>query len=436
MADIVSGTSIYSNLKFLEKSQWWSLKDLNVYQNKKLRALIRYAYRNVPYYHKEWKKIKLNPDDIRTTADLTKIPIITKEDVKSNFNAFKSGNMSDNKFNPSSTGGSTGEPLSFLCDWNAWSIGWACLYRGWGFGGYNVGDKIVTIGGSSLVPSKRPSFKKRIKDRVIERHLGVSAFDMSEDNMGEYCKIINKYKPLYLRGYATSLYIFAKFCRDNDISFSTLRGIFSTAENLFPQYRKEIEDSLGVEVFNEYGVRDGGGHAAECRMHSGQHISLERSVMEFVRDKENVSSNEMGSIILTDLHNYSFPFIRYEVGDMGTSTGECCSCGRGLPLVKRIDGRITEIIRFSDGTMWSGPVLTLVFAKFDIKQYQVVQNDEDKILLKIVKGNTFSNIDEYNLIQIFNYHVGKHGSIEIEYVDEIPVTKSGKRKFIISKITN
>jgi len=434
LSDIAAGTKISRNFKFLEKSQWWSKEELQKYQNKKLRALIKHAYENVPYYHHEWRKLNLKLQDIKTIKDLRKIPIITKEDIRKNFNDFKSKDFAVRKPKPSATGGSTGEPLKFYYDWAAWSMDWACLYRGWGFAGYHVGDKIVTVGGSSLVPSQKSSFQKQVKNKIVERHVGLSAFDMSKENMRKYAEIITGYKPHFLRGYATSLYIFAKFCEENSINFPTIHAAFSTAETLFEPYRKEIENAFGVEVFNEYGIRDGGGNAMECDMHLGLHVSLERCVMEFIKNNENVPLGEMGKIILTDLHNYSFPFIRYDVGDVGIPTDEKCPCGRGLSMIKRIEGRTTEIIQFSDGTMWAGPVLTLVFKDFDILQYQIIQENWNRIILKVVKGKTFSEKDAKRLVQIFNYHVGENGSVEIEYMDKIPLTKSGKRRFIISKV--
>ena len=434
LADIAVNTKISKNLKFLEKSQWWSLEELREFQNKKLRALIRHSYENVPFYHHEWKKLNLKSEDIKTVEDLRKIPIITKEDIRKNFEDFKSKDFAVRKSKSDSTGGSTGEPLKYFYDWNAWSMDWACFYRGWGFADYHVGDKMVTIGGSSVVPSQKQSFQKQVKDRIIERHLGLSAFDMNEKNMKKYAEKIAKFKLRFLRGYASSLYIFGKFVEDNNIKFPSLCNVFSTAETLFEPCRKKIENAFGIKVFNEYGVRDGGGNAMECGMHPGLHISTERCVMEFIKDGENVSSGEMGKIILTDLHNYSFPFIRYDVGDIGIPTDEKCPCGRELPIVKRIEGRTTEIIQFSDGTMWAGPVLTLVFAKFDILQYQVIQEDKDRIILRVIKGKTFSEEDAKMLVQIFNYHVGENGSVEIEYVEDIPASKSGKRRFIISEV--
>lgn len=434
LADITIGTKISKNLRFLEKSQWWSKEELLKYQNKKLRELVEHAYMKVPYYHRQWKKLNLKPEDIKTVEDLRKIPIITKEDIRKNFEDFKSKDFADRKPKSATTGGSTGEPLKFYYDLDAWSMSWACYYRGWNYAGYNVGDKIITIGGSSVVPSQKPSFQKQVKSKIIERHIGLSAFDMNEENMRKYSEIIKKYKPLFLRGYPSSLYIFAKFCEKNSISFPTIRAAFTTAETLFHIYRKEIENSFGIKVFDEYGMRDGGANAHECTEHTGLHISTEKSVVEFVKNNENISSDDLGKIILTDLYNYSFPFIRYDVGDIGAPSDENCSCGRGLPLLKKIEGRITEIIQFSDGTMWAGPVLTLVFKDFDIIQYQVIQENQDEIILRIVKGKTFSEEEAKKLIQIFKYHAGKNGSVEIAYVDKIQVAKSGKRQFVISKI--
>jgi phenylacetate-CoA ligase len=441
LADIAAGTKISRDLKFLEKSQWWSIEELQEYQNKKLRALIKHAYENVPYYHHEWKKLNLNPEDIKTVGDIRKIPIIMKEDIKKNFDDFKSKDFAVRRPKPTATGGSTGEPLKFYYDWDAWSMGWACLYRGWGFAGYPVGDKIVTIGGSSLVPSQKSSFQKQVKNKIIERHVGLSAFDMSEENMRKYAEIITRYKPRFLRGYASSLYIFAKFCEENGINFPTLHVAFTTAETLFEPYRKEIENAFGVEVFNEYGVSDGGGNAMECEMHSGLHISLERCVMEFIKDNENVSFGEMGKIILTDLHNYSFPFIRYDVGDLGIPSDEKCSCGRGLPLMKSIEGRVPDSVITPDDKIIHPFFLMHLFYPNPndpkeikgIKQYQVIQETKERLLVKIVKEPEYNEKEFDHILENFQKYI-KGMDIEMEFVDHIPIGRSGKRRYVISKV--
>ena len=172
----------------------------------------------------------------------------------------------------------------------------------------------------------------------------------------------------------------------------------------------------------------------ECEEHNGLHLTMETSIAEFIRNNEEISPGEVGDIIVTCLTNYSFPFIRYEIGDLGIPSEENCGCTRNLPLIKEIQGRTTEIIEFPDGMKWAGPVLTLVFARFDVIEYQVIQEELNLIKIKIIKGNQFTKQDEKNLLHIFNSHIGKNGIVEIEYTDKIDKVRSGKRRFIISNI--
>ena len=252
LADIAANTNISRNLKFLEKSQWWSREELQEYQNKKLRALIKHAYENVPYYHSEWKKLNLNPEDIKTVEDLRKIPIITKEDIRNNFEGFKSKDFAVTKTKSNSTGGSTGEPLKYFEDWKAWSMDWACTYRGWSFSGYKIGDKIITLGGSSLVSTDKIPFKKKIKNRLIDRNIALSSYDMDEQSMIKYIKVMNRYKSIFLFGYPSAIYVLANFINENNVAPPPLKGIFTTSEKLFDLQRNFIEEVFEAVKHKQY----------------------------------------------------------------------------------------------------------------------------------------------------------------------------------------
>lgn len=431
ISDLVFGKKISKYLNFLEKSQWWSAKQIKEYQNQKLNPLIKHAYENVPYYRKIWIENGIDPDDIKTIKDLSKLPILTKTDIRKNFDKLKSDDFGKRNPKFNATGGSTGEPLKFFYDWDSWSMDWACSYRGWGYAGYKFGDKMITVGGSSVVPGKKSPVLYKIKSK-LERHIGLSAFDMNEKNIENYCKIIKEFRPKFLRGYPTAIYVLAEYCKNNNITFPSLRGIFTTAETLQEYQRKYIESVFGVRVFDGYGARDGGVNAYECDKHTGMHISAEKCVVEFVKDKK--LHGNMKKILLTDLTNYSFPFIRYDVGDIGILETKKCPCGRGLPQIKKIVGRMTEIIKFSNGIAWGGPTLTLVFKDFDIIQYQVIQTKMDEVIIKVIKGKMFSKEDGKKLINIFRYHAGKNTNVIIKYVKKIPVAKSGKTLIVMNKV--
>lgn len=428
------GTKMLRYLKELEETQWWSLERLQELQNEKLRALIKHAYENVPYYRRIFEERGLTDKDIQTVEDLPKLPVLTKNDIRQNFADLIAKDSSKRKPFLNATAGSTGEPLKYYIDMEVASISWAGMLRGWEWAGYKLGDKRATIAGSSLVTDK-PAFNKRARN-LIERNLKLSALDMSKERMASYTIKITSYKSKFLRGYPSAIYVFAEFLREKGINSIQPKAIFTTAEMLLPQHREVIEKQFGCKVFDQYGCYDGGLQAMECSEHCGFHISVEKVIMEFVdEDNKPVPAGCSGEILATDLYNYTMPFIRYAVGDMGVFADEQCSCGRGLPLMKSLEGRTTDLIVFNNGVTLSGPALTLVFKDCHIRQYQVIQEAKDKLVIKVIKAEHYSDRDTEHFLGIIKAHAGEGVEIETYFVDEIPTTKAGKWRFIISKIT-
>jgi phenylacetate-CoA ligase len=401
----------------------------------KVEIINKAAYANVPYYRRAFRERKLMPDDIKTKEDLHKLPILTKDIIRKRFSDLKAVNFDSWKPWLSKTGGSTGEPLKFYITKTNISVGWACNFRGWEWAGYKLGDRCVTLGGSSIVPTQKPRFSKRLR-YVMERNLPLSAVSMNKKVMNQYVEKIREFKPKFIREYPSAMYVFAEHLKEAGIDDIKTNAIFTTAEVLYPIQRKAIENQFGCRVFDGYGARDGGPNAMECSEHRGLHVSVESVVIEFAKDDETVSSGESGKMLCTDLFNYAMPFIRYAVGDVGTPTDELCQCGRGLPLIKSIEGRTTDIIEFGNGTVLSGPAFTLLFKEFDIEQYQIVQTARNRLLIKIVKGIKYTEKDTNYILDIIRRHVGEDVKVNLKIVDDIPTTKSEKRRFFISKVSN
>ena len=433
MYHLSTGTNILKHLNELKKTQWWSPAKLKELQNQRLRSLIKHAYNNVPYYRRTFRERKLTPDDIKTKEDLHKLPTLTKDMIRKNFSDLKAANFDSWKPWLSKTGGSTGDPLKFYITKTNISVGWACNFRGWEWAGYKLGDKCVTFGGSSIVPTQKPKFSKRLR-YVIERNLPLSAVSMNKKIMNQYAEKIRQFKPKFIRGYPSAMYVFVEHLKEACIDDIKPNAIFTTAEVLYPIQRKAIESQFGCRVFDGYGARDGGANAMECSEHSGFHVSVESAVIEFIKDNETASSGESGEMLCTDLFNYAMPFIRYAVGDVGTPTDELCPCGRGLPLIKSIEGRTADIIKLGDGTVLSGPAFTLLFKEFDVEQYQIVQTAKNRLLIKVVKGIDYAEKDTNFILNVIKAHAGEDVEVNIEIVDDIPPMKSGKRRFFISKV--
>ena len=200
--------SFYTTYKQLVKNQYRPYSELKAEQEKQLRHMISYAYDNIPYYKKLFKRLKLDPGDIKRIEDLEKLPILTKEIIKKNWEDFKPINLSSMKYGERSTGGSTGTPFQYRLSKHDRFLGGALLYRGWGYAGYELGDKMVFLSGSSL-GGKTKSLIIKKSHEFVRNIRKLSSFDMSIKEMNKYVKIINNFKPKYLRGYASSIYFYS-----------------------------------------------------------------------------------------------------------------------------------------------------------------------------------------------------------------------------------
>jgi phenylacetate-CoA ligase len=435
LGDAVLRTNVMKYLASLEKTQWWPPERLAELQNQKLCSLIHHAYNKVPYYRRVFDERGLSVRDIQTIDDLPKLPVLTKDLIRHNFTDLMP--QDSRKWRPylESSSGSTGEPLRYYTTMDAASISWAGEFRAWAWAGYRLGDKRVTLAGSALVPSKRPSISQRLR-WFAERNMPLSAVHVTQDTMASYAERIERYRPGFLRGYPTALHLFAEYLKRRGIFLRGIKAVFTTAEMLLPNYRQTIESQFACQVFDHYGCYDGGPQALECVTHDGYHITAEKAIMEFVdSDGKSAGPERPADILATDLHNYAMPFIRYAVGDRAILSGSPCSCGRGLTLIKSLEGRTTDVIRLDNGIVLSGPAVTLIFRDCRIKQYQVVQTAGNSLLVRVVKGEQYTQADTDYFTGLIRSHVGQEIEIVVEFVDEIATTKAGKHKFIVSAVS-
>jgi phenylacetate-CoA ligase len=435
LGDLTLGTSLIKYYHQLQETQWWPPEQLRELQNAKLRALMTHAYHNVPYYRRVLEERGLTDQDVRTVDDLPRLPILTKDDIRQNFADMLAKDFKKWKPILNYTGGSTGEPLKYYITKDVASIGWAGMFRAWNWAGYRIGDKRIAFGGSSLVPNRAAKLSETIRDK-LERNLRISAVSMNASKYSQTVGIIRKYESKFIYGYPSALYLLADYCKSNNINDIKLKAAFSTAEVLLPNYRAAIENQFQCEVFDQYGSYDGGGQALECENHQGLHVSMEKVILEVLdNDGRKITSEKPGHIIVTDLHNYAMPFIRYAVGDIGTPADNMCPCGRGLPILKAIEGRTSDIIRLYNGTILAGPALTLVFKDRNVRQFQLIQVAEDELLVKIVKGAGYTEQDSQYIVNVLRHHAGKDVKVELEFCNLIQPEKNNKYRFIIS-LTN
>ena len=449
-ADRLKSRNLTGEIRFLSSTEWLSEKDLYDLQCKKLKELIEHCYINVPYYRRVFDELGITPKDIQSREDLSKLPILTKQIIKENFNDLISLDESRRQSLDGSTGGSTGTPMRFKEDVNSWNRLRALTFRGWRWANFNLGEKLFTLAGNSLVKKNTQSIKwleKNLYDRIVIRNEKHNCTDITPNALQEYYRAMMRYKPAAIRGYASSIYFLAKYIEQNNLSVCPIKVVFTTGEKLHPKYRYKIQQVFHAPVFDGYGASDGGVSAQECYMHEGLHIGEEQCVIEIVdKDGNVVPDGEIGHVISTDLNNYVFPFIRYKVGDLAYIKKTLCSCGRKHRLLGEVIGREGRAIYNKQGRPFSSIVLdNMMFKDLDIhteecqrlyermEQFQIRQDRNGDLLILIKPADPEEELTTFSYI-IENFHVFFPDSeITIKFVDSIPPLPSGKEDYCYSE---
>ena len=413
----------------LRKNQWLDPSEIKKIQIKRLRTIIKHAYENVRFYHEKFKSIGIKPKDIKTPEDLIKIPILTKEEARKGFpNEIVAKGTNLRKCLKGEPSGSTGLPLHFIQDNSARDFIIASDLRRFLECGVRFYDKQVKICSPRTLP---PSWFESLGLRVRF----ISYFDRVEDQIPMLMKI----RPDFIFGRTSYLFLMAKAIKERGIREIRPRLTFTTAELLSKTVRKFINSVFETKIFDLYGCGEFGTIAWECKEHAGYHMDIDGVVVEFVKDGEAAAPGERGEIVCTGLHNYAMPLIRYKVGDVGVPSDEQCPCGRGLPLIKRVDGRTNDLIILPSGRILSNLALLNVMHqiygdKSNISRFRIIQEKRDEFKVYIVKGKTFTS----ETLRQIEKKLGKllDGDVRIEtiVVDTIPPDKSGKLRSVISKV--
>jgi phenylacetate-CoA ligase len=407
----------------LEKTQWLPAEDLTRLTNRSLRSLIEYAYKNVPYYHRVMKDRQIDPKSIRTADDLSKLPILTKKIIRDNFESLASGAPRPDERMRLRTGGSTGVPLEFYSTPEADARLWASMLRSRFWQGVVRTHRAVRVSGT--IPER---------DEWGKNEMYFSAFDISEDTFTRVLREIRAFQPKYVTGYAGYLAHLSQFMLENGVDDVRPVAVETQSEMVFPHMREVIEDAFGCPVFDHYGCKETTIKACECSRQEGFHVAVENGIIETVKDGEQVNG-ETGSMLMTDFWNLAMPFIRYEVEDSGVMGEESCSCGRSLPLLRSILGRDNDVVTLADGKVLPGEFFPHILKDVTgIQQYQVVQENLESIIIRIVPRMNFDARSEQLLLSNLADWLGSAVTVEISLEKEIPLSPTGKHKIVESRV--
>jgi phenylacetate-CoA ligase len=447
MADIITCRGVSREWKLMQKAERYTEEELTDLQNERLQALVRHCYDHVSYYRNLFDQLLLKPEDIKTRDDLQKLPVLTKQMVRDHYDELIADNAAVLKSMDGSTGGSTGTPLKFKKDVQTWNMAWASSFRAWEWYGYHLGEKLITLGGNSLVKKKKGTSAKDIFDKVIMRNMKRSSGDVTDEAMQKHYEAYIQYKPKAMRGYASSMVIFARYIEKNHLPVAPLKVILTTGEILMPEYRRTLERVFQCKVYDEYGAGDGGVDAHECLLQHGLHLSEERCVVEITDKEGNVlPDGQTGYVCATDLGNYAFPFLRYHVGDMAYIQHEKCPCGRVSRVLGQVMGRAGKLLYNKQGVPISPTMLpimlyrdndyhnadnVLIYNKIDRFQIRQDKEGDIRVLLKLKDPNENRNQFDYIISNYSNHFIGS--KVTLEFVDKIPTLPSGKEDYCVSE---
>lgn len=423
------------HLKYLENAQFMPLDKVRREQWVRFKKLLMHAYDNTDYYNESIRTRGITPDDIKSLDDLCRLPVLTKDDIRANKERMAARNIRKEKLIPKKTSGSTGVSLEFYWDEDSQQWKRACAIRYDRWTGWDIGENIGAVWGN---PEYKKSWRGYIRNFLLERYTYLDTLKMDEKAMTNFYHRIKKKRPTLLFGHAHSLYLLARFLGSQGIYDIRPRGIISTAMALHDFERKKIEDVFGCKATNRYGCEEVSLIACECKAHNGLHINMDTVIVEIIRDGKPVKPGESGAIVVTDLTNYGMPFIRYKVGDIGIPSERICSCGCAYPLLESLEGRIADYVLTPEGDYISGISLTENFAMHlpAVKQMQIVQEELDFMIFRIVKGENFAEKTMNDIARLVRKRFGGKMRHSVEFVDSIQSEMSGKYRFCISKLQN
>jgi len=427
--------AFYTSLRY---TQWLSSAEIRDLQDEKLRRLVRHAFRNVPYYRARMQELKLDPQDIRGVADLHKLPFLTKQNVRDHlYFDILSENHIKKEVLKITTSGSTGEPFVCYADRRQLEFRWAATLRAQEWAGYRFGDRTVRLWHQALAMNRSQVWRERL-DALVARRLLIPVFDMTDASLPDIIRRISSWQPTLVDGYAEALDLLATYVRSHSGTPLGARAVMSSAQSLPPASRARIEQAFGCRVFDKYGSREFSGVAYECDAGAGHHVVSEGFIVEVLRNGEPAAAGETGELVITDLNNFCLPFIRYRIGDLAVAidSAEACQCGRGLPRIGQIEGRVQSIIQGTDGRYVPGTFFAQYLKDFDhaIRQFQVVQEEPAVLKFRVVKAGRYSDDVLSEILTTFRGFLGDDMRIDVEFTDEIELSRTGKSLAVVSNL--
>lgn len=424
----------------LEVSQWWPLERIQELQATRLRTLLRHVYERVPYYREMMDRRGIAPDDIAGPSDLARLPVLTKDLVRTHADSLVASGFPRDQLLEGHTGGSSGTPLNFYSSRaGRLTHGHARSLRAMQWAGVYPGDLTVRVTKRRLPGAGREPLSERLSHHV-SREVFIDCASFSDETMPGVVAKIAASHPKALRGYTSAICILADHIVRSGGAAPAVGEVIVGGEQLFDEQRQLLRRVFGRQPFSRYSSFENFDIAMECEAHQGMHVNAEDLIVEIVDDDGRpLPPGSRGHLLVTNLHEFGMPLIRYHTDDESAFSGRSCPCGRQLPLIDAVFGKSGHVIFTPSGRRLSPLTLgSSGLAPMGVARFLFVQETLDHVVVRLVPEKSLSRDDTAALPRRVAKHfgrvLGEDVSIDVELVDRIEPTAAGKHLFLISKV--
>jgi len=424
---ILTFRGIFDYNRFLSRSQFFTNDQIIDYQKYHLKKLLIHCQLHIPWYSKKFRQFDINAHSSDPFRELSKLPILTKDEVLLNHSDFFNVNFL-NKSLKFHTSGTTGQPLLSYTSSNQWIKEQGCIWRQWKWADYSFRDRIAIF--RSYSPDANEPL---IKLDRLKNWCYFSVFNMDDTSLKKYFDFLDKWKPHFLRAYPSSLLLLSQYALKHNRHIPSLKAAFVASESLHPDLRGIVDRAFNIPVFDHYGQAETTCMFHDCEEHKGMHVDWEYGYVELLKSNNSPHCN----IIATNLHNLAMPLLRYDTGDITDSEWKSCSCKRTSPVINKIFGRQDDFIFSSDGSKISTVNIYTFFSKFsEIKRFQIVQNRIGYLNITISLHSDLNNQSNLNSLEnrIYSYFTSFSGlKISTAYSEDWIQSPEGKFSSFIQR---
>jgi phenylacetate-CoA ligase len=440
LKDFFYPRDLFTTYLLLRRSERWGLDQFAAYQGQKLAKLLRYCAAEVPYYRAHFARWGLDANAVtpgNAREWLAKVPLLDKDRLREQPEQFLADHAA--RYDPKAitTSGTTGTPLTVYWDRGSNVMEFCCIQRLWRWAGVRPGHAFLDLR-SCVFPRAHKNLRQE-GEAVFLRNWKVNGLEFSSDhitaaNLSDYYRVLLRYRPRLVRGHPQAIQHLANLLRGAGLGGWRPSAVTTASETLYEFQRRDIEQAWGAPVMDSYGLTEHNVFIAQCR-EGRWHLSPEYGICEIVDDAgQPVAPGNEGWLIATGLHNYAQPLLRYHTRDRAVAgDGAPCPCGRGLPVVDRIVGRVDDCLQTRDGRRFSG-MHFVFYGRRGIRKARLIQESLDAVTVELVVDSTFDQAEKASLLEAMERKVGGRLTFHLQVVKEIRQETPGKYKFVVSRL--